>query len=103
MSNINYLVAFLLKSTFPYVLNFKLSMTSTNLKGMFNISFTKSKVLREMQNHPSDSVFSLEAYSITETYSTLPERMPKSEKSSHAEPTFHINNQRINPHAFNQI
>lgn len=74
MCNINYLV-FLLKSTFPSVLNFKLSMTSTNLKGMFNIFFTKN--VGRNAKPPLRSVFSLEAYSVTEVDFTLPKRMPK--------------------------
>lgn len=34
-------LSFLSKLTFPYILHFKLSVTSATLKGIFNISFTK--------------------------------------------------------------
>lgn len=51
-------------------------MTSTNLKGMFNISFAKRKNIGRNAKSPV-SVFSLETYSITEIYSVLPKRMPK--------------------------
>lgn len=55
-------------------------MTCTNVKGMLNISFTHThtkKTLEEMQNHPSDSVFGLEAYSIKENIFYTPKENAK--------------------------
>lgn len=77
-------------------------MTSTNLKGIFNISFTKK--VEKMQNHPSDSVFSLEAYSTKENiFYTPKENAKRTSKAVMLLLPFISTTRGINLHAFNQF